>query len=175
MPEEARTIKMIHEKEDYNEGVEAIMTDKKETRKPDRVAYDYREEVPEFVVTRHELRQLARHWYDERLVQSFCFFIYQTTDSFEWRWSAYINHRLDRLTQVLGTNVMRELQGDAVKSFRNRCTEITDEDWRVFTTGTEDERQTWRVKVLFEDENAVVTAKEAKELNAEFGAQQANN
>ena len=43
------------------------MADKEETRQPDRVAHGYREEVPEFVVTRHELRQLARYWYDERL------------------------------------------------------------------------------------------------------------
>lgn len=122
-----------------------------------------------------KLRQLARYWYDERLVQSFWFYIYQSTDSFEWRWSVYINYRLDRLTQVLGMEVMQELQGDAAKSFRNRCTEITDEDWRVFTSGTEDEQQAWRVKVLIEDEERVMTAEEARELHALFGTRQAND
>ena len=151
------------------------MTDKEETRQPERVAHDYREEVPEFIVTRHELRQLARYWYDERLVQSFRFYICQSTDGFSWRWSFYINDRLYRLTQVLGTEVMRELRDDAVNSFRRRCTEITDEDWRVYTSGTEDEQQAYRVKILIEDENAVVTAEEARELHAAFGTRQAND
>jgi hypothetical protein len=151
------------------------MTDKEKTRQPDEVAHDYREEVPEFVVTRHELRQLARYWYDERIFKSFWFFIYQSTDGFEWRWSVYINYRLDRLTQVLGTEAMQELLDDAVKSFRNRCTQITDEDWRVFTSGTEDEQQAWREKVLIEDELAEVTAEQARELHAAFGTQQASD
>jgi hypothetical protein len=151
-----------------------MMTDKEEKRQPDRVAHDFQEEVPEFLVTRHELRQLASYWYDERLSQSFWFYICQSTDGFSWRWSFYINDRLDRLTQVLGTEVMRELRDDAVNSFRRRCTEITDEDWRVYTSGTEDEQQAYRERILqIENENAVVTAEEARQLHAAFGTQPA--
>jgi hypothetical protein len=68
---------------------------------------------------------------------------------------------------------MQEARDDAVKSFRNRCTEITDEDWRVFTSGTEDEQHAWRVKFLRLEEPEVVTAEEARELQAAFGTQQA--
>ena len=70
-------------------------------------------EVPEFVATRHELKQLAAYWAEERLVQD-----------------------------------------DAIVSFRKRYPKITDEDWRVFTTGSEEEQEVWRNKVFGEEEGA---------------------
>ena len=70
---------------------------------------------------------------------------------------------------------MRELRDDAVNSFRRRCTEITDEDWRVYTSGTEDEQQAYREKIFKLKTRTGVTAEEARELHAAFGTRQAND
>jgi hypothetical protein len=111
-------------------------------------------EVPEFVATRHELKQLAAYWAEERLEQDFDWFLYQSSGSSEWRWSAFINRRLNRLAEVLGQEAMRVVQDDAIVSFRKRYPKITDEDWRVFTTGSEEEQEVWRNKVFGEEEGA---------------------
>jgi hypothetical protein len=152
------------------------MTDKEEKRQPGRVPFDFQEAVPEFVVTRQELRQLARYWYDERIVHDFWFFIYQTTGGSDLCEHFMIKDHLSRLTQVLGRKAMQEAWDDAVKSVRERNPDITDEDWRVFTSGTEDEQHAWRVKVLeIETEERVVTAEEARQLHAAFGTRHAND
>lgn len=104
-------------------------------------------EVPEFVSTRHELAQLAGYWAGERIEHDFDWFLYQSTGSSEWRWSAYINRRLNRLTEVLGPEAMRGVREDSIASFRERYPKVTDEDWRVFTEGTEEEQEAWRTKV----------------------------
>jgi hypothetical protein len=111
-------------------------------------------EVPEFVATRHELKQLAAYWAEERLEQDFDWFLYQSSGSSEWRWSAFISRRLNRLAEVLGQEAMRVVQDDAIVSFRKRYPKITDEDWRVFTTGSEEEQEAWRNKVFGEEEGA---------------------
>jgi hypothetical protein len=104
-------------------------------------------EVPEFVVTTHELKQLACYWIQERLELDFDWFLYQTTGSSEWRWSKYINRRLSRLAYLLGQEVMLSVQQDVVASFRNRKPTITDEDWRIFTTGSDQEQEALRGKI----------------------------
>jgi hypothetical protein len=104
---------------------------------------DEGKEVPEFVATVHELRQLAQYWELERLEQNFEWFVYQTSGSSEWRWSVYTERRLDRLTAILGVDVMKEVYADAVKIFRERY-KLNDEDWRIFTSGTQEEQDAWR-------------------------------
>src|SRR5271169_6318771 len=64
-------------------------------------------EAPEFLATRHELKQLAEYWAQERIEHDFDWFLYQSTGSSEWRWSVYISRRLNRLSEILGPEAMR--------------------------------------------------------------------
>jgi hypothetical protein len=84
------------------------------------------EELPQFVATRHELKQLAEYWLLERIEHDFDWFVDQTAGSSVWRWSEYINRRLHRLDHVLGAEAMRKEREDAVASFRKRYPKITD-------------------------------------------------
>jgi hypothetical protein len=104
-------------------------------------------EKPDFVPTLHELKQLASYWIDERIDHDFDWFAYQQTGSSEWRWSVFISRRLDRLTEILGEEAMQQVRKDAVASYRKRYPSINDEDWRVFTIGTDEEQEAWRTKL----------------------------
>jgi hypothetical protein len=68
--------------------------------------------LPEFVVTRQELKQLAGYWMQERIDHDFDWFAYQCTGSSEWRWSAYTNRRLNRLAEILGEETMGAVQAE---------------------------------------------------------------
>jgi hypothetical protein len=110
-------------------------------------------EIPEFVATRHELKRLADYWAKQRIEHNFDWFLYHSSGSSEWRWSTYIDHRLTRLTEVLGQEAMRRVQDDVIVSFRKRYPKITDEDWKGFTAGSDEEDQeTLRKKVFGEEE-----------------------
>jgi hypothetical protein len=84
---------------------------------------------------------------------------------------------LNRMGEILGSETMEIVWSDAEASFRKLREGLTDEDWRVFTEGTEEEQEAWRDKVYREIEIAeqVVTAEEARELHATFGTRQAND
>jgi len=110
-------------------------------------------EVPEFAATRHELKQLTEYWALERIEHDFDWFVMQTSGSSEWRWSTYVNRRLDRLSQVLGSEAMSKVHQQAVQAFRKRYPKISDADWRVFTEGTQEEQDAWRAKVFGEGED----------------------
>lgn len=101
-------------------------------------------EVPDFVPTRHELKQLVMYWLHERINHDFEWFAYQQTGSSEWRWSVFISRRLYRLAKILGEEMMQQVHKDAVDSYRQRYPKISDEDWRVFTAGTDEEQEAWR-------------------------------
>jgi hypothetical protein len=105
-------------------------------------------EAPEFVATSHEIKQLAKYWLMERIEDDFHCFLYQSSGSSEWRWSSYINRRLNRLSEILEPEAMRKLYEDAVASFRKGCPTITNEDWRVFTEGSPEEQDAWRTNTL---------------------------
>jgi hypothetical protein len=124
-------------------------------------------EAPEFVATRHELKQLAAHWWTERLDHDFDWFVYQQTGSSEWRWSVYISRRLNRLGQILNEEAMDKAFDDAAARWR-KLYKIDDEDWRVFTEGTEEQQEDWREKKLAE-----VAQPEGKALAEAFGAEDA--
>jgi hypothetical protein len=108
-------------------------------------------EAPEFVATRHELKQLAEYWALERIEHDFDWFLLQTSGSSEWRWSTYVNRRLNRLAQVLGSEAMSKVHQQAVQAFRQRYPKISDADWRVFTEGTQEEQEAWRNKAFGDD------------------------
>lgn len=110
----------------------------------DEVNGALRAEVLDFVPTLHEAKQLAIYWAGERLDADFDWFCHQCSGSSEWRWSAFINRRLDRLAEVIGSPVMKEAWAEAVASYRTRYPKISDGDWRIFMQGTEEEQQQWR-------------------------------
>jgi hypothetical protein len=131
------------------------------------------EEV-EFPVTRHELRALAAYWWTERLDHDFDWFVYQQTGSSEWRWSVYITRRLNRLGQILGEEAVDKAFDDAAARWR-KLYKISDEDWRVFVQGTDEEQEAWREKNYpsLWGEEPPVTPAEARILAESFGAQDA--
>jgi hypothetical protein len=127
-------------------------------------------EVPEYVPTRRELKRLAVFWALEYIAHEFWWYLYQQTGSAERQERKEALTHLNRMGEILASEMMELVWSDAEASFRKG---LTDEDWRVFTSGTEDEQQAWREKILIEDETAVVTAEEARELHVTFGTQQA--
>jgi hypothetical protein len=106
-------------------------------------------EGPTFLVTQYELKQLVLHWMTERLEMDFDYFLHQTGSGSGWRWSKYTTRRLDRLQDILGQESMDALWEEASTAFRKRA-KLTDEDWRIFRTGSEQEQDDWR------DENETV-------------------
>jgi hypothetical protein len=133
-------------------------------------------EVPEYVPTRRELKQLAVYWAVEYIANRFWWFIHQQTGAAErWERNEALIH-VNRMGEILGSEMMEIVWSDAEASFRKRGKGLTDEDWRVFAEGTEQEQEAWRVKVLeIETEERVVTAEEARQLHAAFGTRQAND
>lgn len=111
-------------------------------------------EVPEFVPTRQELMQLAEYWALERIKHDFFWVLTQQTGSSEWREGEYIFRRLNRLGEILGTEAMGSVWDAAIATFRKQSPKVTDEDWRVFTEGTEEEQEAWRNKLNEEMEAA---------------------
>ncbi len=122
-------------------------------------------EVPDFVPTRHELKQLAGYWIGERIDSDFDWFAYQQSGSSQWRWSVFISRRLNRLAEVLGEEAMQQAGKNAVKIYRKCYPSISDEDWRVFTTGTDEEQEAWRTKLWKEMSPEQEGEDDAKERN----------
>jgi hypothetical protein len=110
----------------------------------DAINADDGQESHDFVPTRHELKQLAGYWAEERLAHDHEWFVYQCTGSSEWRWSTFIDRRLNRLAEILGDDAMKEVWDKAIASYRRGCPGLTDEDWRIFTCGTDEEQEAWR-------------------------------
>jgi hypothetical protein len=134
-------------------------------------------EVPEYVPTRRELKQLAVYWAVEYIANRFWWFIHQQTGAAErWERNEALIH-INRMGEILGSEMMEIVWSDAEASFRKRGKGLTDEDWRVFAEGTEQEQEAWRDKVFREEEIAaqVVTAEEARQLHATFGTRHAND
>ena len=106
-------------------------------------------EVPEYVPTRRELKQLAVYWAVEYIANRFWWFVLPANSEPAERWErdeALIH--LNRMGEILGSETMEIVWRDAEASFRKRGKGLTDEDWRVFAEGTEQEREAWRDKVF---------------------------
>jgi hypothetical protein len=114
------------------------------------------EEV-EFPVTRHELHALAEYWWTARIDHDFDWFAYQQTGSSEWRWSQYINRRLNRLHGTLGQEAMDKAFNDASARWR-KLYKIDDEGWKTFTEGTDEKQEAWREAQWRKQEEAEVQA-----------------
>jgi hypothetical protein len=97
------------------------------------------EEAPEFVPTIYELKQLASYWMEEEIDQEYVWFVFGTSGSREWRWNVFIARRLNRLAEILGKEAMQLIHKYALESYQ-KGHQIDDEEWRAFTTGTEEEQ-----------------------------------
>ena len=92
-----------------------------------------------FVVTKHELEQVARYWFDQRLDNDFFCFFYDCSGSYEWRLSRYSSERLHAIGQVLGDDRMRVIENEVAAVFQKDA-KLDDEGWRIFTTGSAKEQ-----------------------------------
>ena len=75
---------------------------------------------PEYTPTRHELQQLAKYWIERILDLDFYWYHTQCTGSSEWREREFAERRLNRLSRVLGRDVVQELEADVCDELRKR-------------------------------------------------------
>lgn len=113
-------------------------------------------EHPEYVVTTDELKALARYWCTERIVHDLWFFLYQQTGGAELHEHFMIDDHHNRLHSILGAEAMQEAWDTAVRLYR-RGNQISDEDWRIITSGTEHEKDAVRERWLAEEEETTGT------------------
>ncbi len=85
------------------------------------------EAVPSgFVVTKHELGEVARYWCDVRLSNEFKCFETATSGSTEWRIARYSSERLDAIARVLGIERRNAIDDEVTKAFQRR---VNPADW----------------------------------------------
>jgi hypothetical protein len=100
---------------------------------------------PDYVPTRYEVLELARHWYFELLDLETYFCYYATVGSDDWRIMAYAKRRLDRMAAALGMDAVEAVYKEVEAEFRKR---MGDRDWDVCKQGSPEERtrlqdETW--------------------------------
>jgi hypothetical protein len=88
--------------------------------------------------SREDLRILVRHWYERFLDIRLFEFFYARTSGAEHRGKLEANYNLERLAQALGPEAVQEVVGEVEDEARRR---VGEENWRVFTRGTREERQ----------------------------------
>jgi hypothetical protein len=88
--------------------------------------------------SREELLILVRHWFGRLLDIRLFEFSYATTGGAERRGRLEANYNLERLAQALGPEVVEAVVGEVEEEARRR---VGEEDWRVFTGGTCEERR----------------------------------
>jgi hypothetical protein len=88
--------------------------------------------------SREELLILVRHWFRRLLDIRLFEFFYATTSGAEYRGKLEANSSLERLAQALGPETVEAVVGEVEEEARRR---VGEEDWRVFTTDSPEERQ----------------------------------
>jgi hypothetical protein len=97
-----------------------------------------------FVVTRHELEQVARYWFRTHLSNDLGCFLYQFSGSTEWRIAVYSSDRLDAIGKVIGAERLKELCNEEREEMSKTVEPRT---WQVFSgTASEEERAAWFVE-----------------------------
>jgi hypothetical protein len=111
-----------------------------------------------FVPTKNEVLQLARYWATEIITLDFYFFLYGQTGSEEWRTYLFAERRLNRISQLVGEEEVRNAFKDAEETFGKAR---LPQDWKVFKEGSEEEQRLYRDKVWEEiDENLAKKAQQ---------------
>lgn len=102
------------------------------------------EECPEYKPTRDELLQIARYWAEVSLDIQLEWFYWLTSGSRAIRLAPYAAHRIDKIALVLGEEAVQQAVRDVWKRARRLMGE---EVWRIFSEGTELERDEYRDKL----------------------------
>ena len=87
----------------------------------------------------------------ERLEEDFDWFLYQSSSSSQWRWSAFINRRLNWLAEVLGQEAMRVVQDDAILDPQTLPQRSPMKTGGSSPRGSEEEQEAWHNKVFGEE------------------------
>ena len=103
-------------------------------------------EKRDYVPIGHELCVLLKYWVTTLTDLDFDSFLYASTGSSEWRTRAFARRRLNRLLQVIGKEAGEKAYHEAEAEFRKRY-KVSDEEWRIFTMGTEQEVREFQDKL----------------------------
>jgi hypothetical protein len=95
-------------------------------------------EVPGYPTTRHELIQLVKYWATVRIDLDFSYFVDGQTGSSEIRLGPFAGRRIARIAEAIGQEEIAKAVNEAYDEFGKGCDPRT---WRVFRTGTPEERQ----------------------------------
>ena len=99
----------------------------------DKISGDNGVECAAYKPTRHELLILAGHWVRKRLGIQL-----SGRDSKDWiQIEDYANTRLSRMAEAIGAAALKQVVNDVEKDLREGKGE---EEWRILTEGTKDER-----------------------------------
>lgn len=101
-------------------------------------------EVPGFVATKHEIKQIVRHWATEIIDLDFEFFLYACTGSSEWRTRAFANRRLHKIASFIGEDEVRRIFGEAEQTFAKS---VDQRAWKIFKEGTLEEQERFQEEV----------------------------
>ena len=109
-----------------------------------RVNGEDAEEILGYVCSRHELIQLVEHWWAEVLWIGWKSRILGVEGSEESRVYKYANRRIDQIGSLIGEEEAERGIAAAESKFKNS---VTEENWRIFIEGSEEERDRLGVKL----------------------------
>jgi len=92
------------------------------------------QEIPDFIPTRHELIQLAKHWAREVVGIRWFEFVTGSTGSTEIRLRPYARRRIARIACLLGEDQIEAAVDEVYDQFRKECDE---KSWDIFMNGDE--------------------------------------
>jgi hypothetical protein len=114
-------------------------------------------ELSGFVVTKHELEQVAWYWTYQSLENDFFCYFYELSGSHEWRLYHYRDIRLHAIALVLGDDRMRKIDEGVAATLREAM-KLDDDAWRIFTSSNKEEHRAWLAvhgaEALIESEKA---------------------
>ena len=84
---------------------------------------------PDFVPTRHELRELTKYWADRVLYLSMIFFYDEKIGSDESRLIQYGLRRVNHVIELLGRDAVQDVLSEVEEEYKRRMGE---KDWGVF-------------------------------------------
>ena len=101
------------------------------------------EDIPAFTVTRYELLQVLKFWYQWILYGSFWFFTTGGTGSIQWSIDEFAEARIEGIEQLLGAEDVKRAIAEAQEEFGK---DRDPEAWRIFLHGDAVERKAFRDK-----------------------------
>src|SRR5262245_2402485 len=100
------------------------------------------EEIPVFIPTKQELKEIVKYWIHRALDIHFYYFCYELLD---WRVSNYARRRINRAGKILTEQEMDEMIAEAERDLKNKY-KISDEVWNIFKNGSSEQWEAYRNK-----------------------------